>query len=63
MFGTVERVRPSFGPVRRRNILSSPAAFLDADLEFQVVLAEASGNRYIVPAMTEIRSLLKQRRP
>jgi len=39
---------------------SSPEEFLDADLEFHVVLAEAAGNRYLMAAMTEIRSLLKQ---
>jgi GntR family transcriptional repressor for pyruvate dehydrogenase complex len=39
---------------------SRPEGFLDADFEFHVVLAEASGNRYLVRAMTEIRSLLKQ---
>jgi len=36
---------------------SSPEEFLDADLEFHVVLAEAAGNRYLVAAMTEIRSI------
>jgi len=45
---------------RLQEAASSPAAFLDADLEFHVVLAEASGNRYLVQAMTEIRLLLKE---
>jgi len=45
---------------RLEEAASSPADFLDADLEFQVVLAEAAGNRYLVQAMTEIRLLLKE---
>lgn len=39
---------------------ASPERFLDADLEFHVVLAQAAGNRYLVQAMTEIRLLLKE---
>lgn len=58
---TAEQVAELRGHVERLEVAaSSPAAFLDADLEFHVVLAEASGNRYLVRAMTEIRSLLEQ---
>jgi DNA-binding FadR family transcriptional regulator len=45
---------------RLQEAASSPGEFLDADLEFHVVLAEAAGNRYLVQAMTEIRLLLKE---
>lgn len=39
---------------------SSPDDYPDADVEFHLALAEAAGNRYLLRAMIDIRSLLKQ---
>ncbi len=38
---------------------SDPGRYPDADVEFHVALAEASGNRYVSDAITAIRPLLK----
>lgn len=39
---------------------SSPFDYPDADVEFHLALAEAAGNRYLLRAMLEFRSFLKQ---
>ncbi len=39
---------------------ASPFDYPDADVEFHLALAEAAGNRYLLRAMVDIRSLLKQ---
>ena len=39
---------------------ASPEEYPDADVEFHVALAEAACNRYLLRAITDIRSLLKQ---
>jgi DNA-binding FadR family transcriptional regulator len=37
-----------------------PAEYPDADVEFHLTLARAAGNRYLLQALKDIRSLLKQ---
>jgi GntR family transcriptional repressor for pyruvate dehydrogenase complex len=39
---------------------ANPVDYPDADVEFHLVLAEAAGNRYLLRAMSDIRTLLKQ---
>jgi GntR family transcriptional repressor for pyruvate dehydrogenase complex len=39
---------------------ASPEEYPDADVDFHLALAEAAGNRYLLRAMIDIRSLLKQ---
>ena len=39
---------------------ANPYDYPEADVEFHLVLAEAAGNRYLLQAMIDIRSLLKQ---
>lgn len=39
---------------------ASPYDYPEADVEFHIALAEAAGNRYLLRAMLDIRSLLKQ---
>jgi GntR family transcriptional regulator, transcriptional repressor for pyruvate dehydrogenase complex len=39
---------------------ASPNDYPDADVEFHLALAEAAGNRFLVRAMGDIRTLLKQ---
>lgn len=39
---------------------ASPFDYPDADVEFHLALAEAAGNRYLLRAMLDIRSFLKQ---
>ena len=39
---------------------ASPYDYPEADVDFHLVLAEAAGNRYLLQAMLDIRSLLKQ---
>jgi DNA-binding FadR family transcriptional regulator len=39
---------------------ANPDDFPDADVEFHLALAEAAGNRYLVKAMTDIRTFLKR---
>jgi GntR family transcriptional regulator, transcriptional repressor for pyruvate dehydrogenase complex len=39
---------------------ANPFDYPEADVEFHLVLAEAAGNRYLLQAMLDIRSLLKQ---
>jgi GntR family transcriptional repressor for pyruvate dehydrogenase complex len=39
---------------------ANPYDYPEADVEFHLVLAEAAGNRYLLQAMLDIRSLLKQ---
>lgn len=38
---------------------ASPADYPDADVEFHIALAEAAGNRFLLRAMLDIRSLLR----
>jgi GntR family transcriptional repressor for pyruvate dehydrogenase complex len=39
---------------------ANPYEYPDADVDFHLVLAEAAGNRYLLQAMVDIRSLLRQ---
>ena len=39
---------------------ANPYDYPEADVDFHLVLAEAAGNRYLLQAMLDIRSLLKQ---
>jgi GntR family transcriptional regulator, transcriptional repressor for pyruvate dehydrogenase complex len=39
---------------------ANPNDYPDADVEFHLALAEAAGNRFLVRAMTDIRTLIKQ---
>ena len=39
---------------------ANPYDYPDADVEFHLALAEAAGNRYLLHAMLDIRSLLRQ---
>src|ERR687897_3408077 len=39
---------------------ANPNDYPDADIEFHLALAEAAGNRFLVRAMVDIRTLLKQ---
>jgi DNA-binding FadR family transcriptional regulator len=39
---------------------ANPYDYPEADVEFHLALAEAAGNRYLLQAMNDIRTLLKQ---
>lgn len=45
---------------RMEAAVSDAAAFLEADVEYHLALAEAAGNRFLLQAMTGIRSLLRR---
>jgi DNA-binding FadR family transcriptional regulator len=45
---------------RMRVAAANPDEYPDADVEFHLALAEAAGNRYLLRAMLDIRTLLKQ---
>jgi DNA-binding FadR family transcriptional regulator len=44
---------------RMQAAASDPAAYPEADVEFHLRLAEAAGNRFLLKAMEDIRSLLR----
>lgn len=56
--GQIERLKQAVE--RMAAAAASPHEYPDADVEFHLALAEASGNRYLLAAMTDIRALLKQ---
>jgi GntR family transcriptional regulator, transcriptional repressor for pyruvate dehydrogenase complex len=59
--GTPEQFQRLRACVQRMDVAaSSPFDYPDADVEFHLALAEAAGNRYLLRAMLDIRSLLKQ---
>jgi GntR family transcriptional regulator, transcriptional repressor for pyruvate dehydrogenase complex len=59
--GTPEQIARLRACVERMDVASaSPFDYPDADVEFHLALAEAAGNRYLLRAMLDIRSLLKQ---
>jgi DNA-binding FadR family transcriptional regulator len=45
---------------RMRAASTDPSAYPDADVEFHIALAHAAGNRYLLRAMLDIRSLLRE---
>ena len=61
-----ERATPEqIGALRRavqhmEEAAANPYDYPEADVEFHLVLAEAAGNRYLLHAMLDIRSLLRQ---
>jgi GntR family transcriptional repressor for pyruvate dehydrogenase complex len=59
--GTPEQIQRLRACVERMDVAaSSPFDYPDADVEFHLALAEAAGNRYLLRAMLDIRTLLKQ---
>jgi DNA-binding FadR family transcriptional regulator len=45
---------------RMEAVAADPYDFPEADVEFHLAVAEAAGNRYLLKAMLDIRSLLRQ---
>jgi GntR family transcriptional repressor for pyruvate dehydrogenase complex len=56
--GQIERLKQAAD--RMEAAAASPEKYPEADVEFHLALAEASGNRYLLKAMIDIRALLKQ---
>ena len=59
--GTPEQIARLRGCLDQMEVASaSPLDYPDADVEFHLALAEAAGNRYLLRAMLDFRSLLRQ---
>jgi GntR family transcriptional repressor for pyruvate dehydrogenase complex len=58
---TPERIAELRGRLEMMEAVSSdPVAYAGADVEFHLALARAAGNRFLLRAMTDIRSILKR---
>ncbi|MDQ4027257.1 MAG: FadR family transcriptional regulator [Actinomycetota bacterium] len=54
----IDRLKEIVG--RLQSGVNDPHAFIEADIELHLAVAEAAGNRFLLRTMTSIRSLLKR---